>query len=155
MKHAVRVGETNADRLLSDIFRVDPRELILADAVFHDAELKAVFDMLGRIASPQPAQLFDSSAASGRIARFYGIATPDSFGNFSRAELSAISAIVAYVEKTQKAERPPLDFPEREENGATLFIDPATRANLELMKTLSGSRDGSLFRAIDRAGRES
>ena len=70
--------------------------------------------------------------------------------NFSRAELSAISAVVAYVEKTQKAERPPLDFPEREENGATLFIDPATRANLELMKTLSGSRDGSLFKAIDR-----
>src|SRR5690606_15909166 len=48
------------------------------------------------------------------------------------------------------AQRPPLDFPTREENGATLFIDPATRANLELMKTLSGSRDGSLFRAIDR-----
>ena len=69
---------------------------------------------------------------------------------FSRAELSAISAVVAYVEKTQKAERPPLGFPEREENGSTLFIDPATRANLELMKTLSGSRDGSLFKAIDR-----
>ena len=106
--------------------------------------------MLGRVASPQPAALFDSAAAPGRVARFYGIATPDSFGNFSRAELSAISAVVAYVEKTQKAERPPLGFPEREENGSTLFIDPATRANLELMKTLSGSRDGSLFKAIDR-----
>jgi len=145
-----RVAETNADRLLSDILRVDPRELIVADTVFHDAELKAVFDVLGRIASPQPAALFDSSAAAGRIARFYDIATPDSFGAFSRAELSAISAIVAYVEKTQKAERPPLNFPEREENGATLFIDPATRGNLELMRTLSGSRDGSLFRAVDR-----
>ncbi|MEP9386925.1 DNA mismatch repair protein MutS [Mesorhizobium sp. KR9-304] len=147
---AFRVAETDADRLASDIFRVDPRELIVADAVFHDAELKAVFDVLGRVASPQPAALFDSSAAAGRIARFYDIATPDSFGAFSRAELSAISAIVAYVEKTQKAERPPLNFPEREESGATLFIDPATRANLELMRTLSGSRDGSLFRAIDR-----
>jgi DNA mismatch repair protein MutS len=144
------VAESNADRLLSDILRVDPRELIVADAVFHDPELRPVFDVLGRTANPQPAALFDSSAAAGRIARFYGIATPDSFGNFSRAELSAISAVVAYVEKTQKAERPPLDFPEREENGATLFIDPATRANLELMKTLTGSRDGSLFRAIDR-----
>ena len=145
-----RVAETNADRLLSDIFRVDPRELIVAETVFHDAELKAVFDVLGRVASPQPAALFDSGAASARIARFYDIATPDSFGAFSRAELSAISAVVAYVEKTQKAERPPLNFPEREESGSTLFIDPATRANLELMKTISGSRDGSLFRAIDR-----
>lgn len=147
---AFRVAETNADRLLSDVLRVDPRELIVADSVFYDAELKPVFDVLGRVANPQPAQLFDSSAAASRVARFYGIATPDSFGTFSRAELSAIAGIIAYVEKTQIAERPPLDFPAREENGATLFIDPATRANLELMRTLSGSRDGSLFRAIDR-----
>jgi DNA mismatch repair protein MutS len=147
---AFRVAETSTDRLLSDILRVDPKEMIVADAVFHDEELRPVLDVLGRVASPQPSQLFDSSAASGRVARFYGVATPDSFGNFSRAELSAIAAVIAYVERTQKAQRPPLDLPEREENGATLFIDPATRANLELMKTLSGSRDGSLFKAIDR-----
>ena len=78
------------------------------------------------------------------------MATPDSFGAFSRAELSAISGAIAYVEKTQKAERPPLSRPEREEQGSTLFIDPATRGNLELLRTLSGSRDGSLFKAIDR-----
>ncbi|MEW9806357.1 DNA mismatch repair protein MutS [Mesorhizobium sp. ZMM04-5] len=147
---AFKVAETNAERLLSDVLRVDPKELIVADSVFYDEELRPVFDVLGRVANPQPAQLFDSSAAAGRVARFYGVATPDSFGTFSRAELSAISAVIAYVEKTQIAERPPLDLPEREENGATLFIDPATRANLELMRTLSGSRDGSLFKAIDR-----
>ena len=133
-----RVAETNADRLLSDIFRVDPRELIVAEPVFHDPELKSVFDMLGRVASPQPPALFDSAAAPGRIARFFGVATPDSFGAFSRAELSAISGVVAYVEKTQKAERPPLRFPEREQAGSTLFIDPATRANLELLRTHVG-----------------
>ena len=31
-----------------------------------------------------------------------------------------------------------------------LFIDPATRANLELTKTLAGERDGSLLQAINR-----
>ncbi|RWE05071.1 MAG: DNA mismatch repair protein MutS, partial [Mesorhizobium sp.] len=51
---------------------------------------------------------------------------------------------------TQRAERPPLSRPEREESGSTLFIDPATRANLELLRTLSGNREGSLFKAIDR-----
>ena len=54
-----RVAETNADRLLSDIFRVDPKELIVAEPVFHDPELKAAFDVLGRVASPQPPALFD------------------------------------------------------------------------------------------------
>jgi DNA mismatch repair protein MutS len=147
---AFRVSETSAERLAADIFRVDPKELIVADPVFHDPELRPVFDMLGRVASPQPASLFDSASATMRIARFYDIATPDSFGTFSRAELSAISGAIAYVEKTQKAGRPPLDRPEREQAGSSLFIDPATRANLELLRTMSGSRDGSLFRAIDR-----
>jgi len=147
---AFRVAETDAGRLLADIARVDPRELIVAEPVFHDPELKSVFDGIGRIAEPQPATLFDSASAPARIARFYAVATPDAFGAFSRAELSAISAAIAYVEKTQKAERPELARPEREENGSTLFIDPATRANLEILRTLSGSRDGSLFKAIDR-----
>ncbi|MBN9552183.1 MAG: DNA mismatch repair protein MutS, partial [Alphaproteobacteria bacterium] len=147
---AFRVAETSAERLLADIFRVDPRELIVAEPVFHDPELRPVFDVLGRIANPQPPSLFDSASATSRIARFFEVATPDSFGAFSRAELSAISGAIAYVEKTQKAERPPLSRPEREEQGSTLFIDPATRANLELLRTLSGSRDGSLFKAIDR-----
>jgi len=147
---AFRVAETDAGRLSADIARVDPRELIVAEPVFHDPELKPVFDVLGRIAEPQPAALFDSASAPARIARFYAVATPDAFGAFSRAELSAIAAAIAYVEKTQKAERPELARPEREESGSTLFIDPATRANLEILRTLSGSRDGSLFKAIDR-----
>jgi DNA mismatch repair protein MutS len=147
---AFRVAETTADRLLADIFRVDPRELIVAEPVFYDAELKPVFDVLGRVANPQPPSLFDSASATGRVARFFDVATPDSFGTFSRAELSAISGAIAYVEKTQKAERPPLSRPQREEQGSTLFIDPATRGNLELLRTLSGSREGSLFKAIDR-----
>ena len=145
-----RVAETTAERLLADIFRVDPRELIVAEPVFYDSDLKPVFDLVGRVASPQPPSLFDSASAPARIARFFDVATPDSFGSFSRAELSAVSGIVAYVEKTQKAERPPLSRPEREEQGSSLFIDPATRANLELLRTLSGSREGSLFKAIDR-----
>ena len=81
-----------ADRLLADIFRVDPRELIVAEPVFHDPELKPVFDVLGRVASPQPPSAVRFGARPpARIARFFDVATPDGFGTFSRAELSAIS----------------------------------------------------------------
>ncbi len=145
-----RVAETEEARLLADILRIDPRELILADQVFHDAALKPVFDVLGRTATPQPAVLFDSASAEGRIARYFGVGTLDGFGSFSRPELAAAAAAIAYVEKTQINERPPLGHPERESAASTLFIDPATRANLELVRTLSGSREGSLLKAIDR-----
>jgi DNA mismatch repair protein MutS len=147
---AFRVMQSAPDRLLSDILRVDPRELILADAVFSDPELRPVFDTLGRIAAPQPATMFDSALAESRIARFFDVQTTEGFGSFSRAELAAIAAAIAYVEKTQISARPPLERPAREDAGSTLFIDAATRANLELMRTLSGGRDGSLFAAVDR-----
>ncbi|EKF20076.1 DNA mismatch repair protein MutS [Nitratireductor pacificus pht-3B] len=147
---AFRVAATGADRLLADILRIDPRELIVAEPVYHEAGLRPVFDVLGRTASPQPANLFDSASAEMRLTRFYEVATLEGFGHFSRAELSAVSGIIAYVEKTQKAERPPLGRPERDAEGASLFIDAATRANLELARTLSGNREGSLLKAIDR-----
>ena len=147
---AFRVMQSAADRLLSDILRVDPRELILADAVFADPELRPVFDSLGRIAVPQPAPMFDSALAESRIARFYDVATTEGFGTFARAELAAIAAAIGYVEKTQIDARPPLERPAREDAAASLFIDAATRANLELMRTLSGAREGSLFAAVDR-----
>ncbi|MBN7808528.1 DNA mismatch repair protein MutS [Agrobacterium rosae] len=145
-----RLAETTLTRLLADIWRIDPRELIVADSLFHDEELRPVFDMLGRVAVPQPAVLFDSATSEGRIARYFGVSTLDGFGSFSRVELAAAAAAVAYVEKTQIAERPPLAAPERESAASTLFIDPATRANLELTKTLSGERDGSLLHSINR-----
>ncbi|MHC1547084.1 DNA mismatch repair protein MutS [Phyllobacterium sp. K27] len=145
-----RVGESDASRLLADILRVDPRELIVADTVFHDPELRGTFDAIGRAVSPQPPSLFDSATAEYRIQRYFDVRTLDGFGQFSRAELSAISGAIAYVEKTQLAERPPLMRPERESEGSSLFIDPATRGNLELLRTLSGKREGSLLRAIDR-----
>ena len=145
-----RVSETDPPRLLADILRVDPRELVVADPVFHDPDLRPVFDVIGRAVSPQPPSLFDSATAENRIQRYFDVSTLDGFGQFSRAELSAISGAIAYVEKTQIAERPPLMRPVRESEGSSLFIDPATRANLELLRTLSGKREGSLLRAIDR-----
>lgn len=145
-----RLAETGESRLLADILRIEPRELILADTVFHDPDLRPVFDVLGRVAVPQPAVLFDSATAEGRIARYFGVKTLDGFGSFSRAEMAAASAAISYVEKTQLAERPALGTPERESAASTLFIDPATRANLELVKTLSGAREGTLLKALDR-----
>ena len=145
-----RLSETAQGQLLADILRIDPRELIVPDTLFHDPEFRPVLDVVGRVAVPQPAVLFDSATAEGRIARYFGVSTLDGFGTFSRAELAAASAAISYVEKTQIAERPPLGRPERESSASTLFIDPATRGNLELVRTQSGDRAGTLLKAIDR-----
>ncbi len=145
-----RLSETAPAQLLADVMRIEPRELIVPDTLFHDPEFRPALDVLGRVVVPQPAVLFDSATAENRITRYFDVSTLDGFGTFSRAELAAAAAAVAYVEKTQIAERPPLGRPERESSASTLFIDPATRANLELVRTLSGERRGTLLKAIDR-----
>ncbi|MDR2311617.1 MAG: DNA mismatch repair protein MutS [Brucellaceae bacterium] len=145
-----RMTETASEKLYADIMRVDPSELIVPETAFHDPQIRPTLDLLGRIVMPQHPSLFESSTAEERIKRYYGVATLDGFGEFNRTELSAISGAIAYLEKTQIAERPPLMRPERETDGSSLFIDPATRANLELMRTLSGNREGSLLKAVDR-----
>ena len=60
----------------------------------------------------------------------------EAFGALTRLELTAAAACITYVERTQLGKRPPLSPPVREAQGATLAIDQATRANLELMRTL-------------------
>ncbi len=145
-----QVMETGIARLAADLARIEPKELILADSVFHDHDLRPIFDVQKFAVTPQPSVLFESTTAEARLADFFKIKTLSGFGDFSRVEIAAASAAVAYVEKTQIGETPALARPVRENAGGSLFIDAATRANLELTRTLSGEKEGSLLRCIDR-----
>jgi DNA mismatch repair protein MutS len=142
---------TPCDRaaLAAEIARVEPGEIIVSDALYADTELAPFLRGLPAL-TPLPRDVFDGATAERRLAAFFGVATADAFGAFSRVELTAAAAAVTYVERTQLGKRPPLSPPTREAAGATLAIDQATRANLELIRTLTGERRGSLLAAIDR-----
>lgn len=145
-----QVSETDQQRLAADLAQVSPRELILADNLLQESELRLLAEQAGGALSPVPRAFFDSSTAVDRLAHYFGVKTLDGFGTFSRAELSAAAGILSYIEKTQLGERPPLDPPIREAGAGRMLIDPATRANLELSRTLSGEKQGSLLATIDR-----
>lgn len=142
--------ETSANKLGAELARIDPKELILAESVFHDPALRPLFDMVKFEVSPQPSVLFESATAAKRLADYFEVKTLDGFASFSRVEIAAASAIVAYIEKTQIGERPSISRPHRETSGGSLFIDAATRTNLELTKTLSGEKKGTLLTCINR-----
>src|SRR5580692_1127906 len=143
------VTECERTGLAAAIARIEPGEIIVADAVFSDVELSPYLRSLPAV-TPLTRDVFDGATAERRLAAFFGVSTTASFGAFSRIELTAAAAAVTYVERTQIGKRPPLSPPVREAAGATLAIDQATRANLELIRTLGGERRGSLLAAIDR-----
>jgi DNA mismatch repair protein MutS len=102
------------------------------------------------VLTPLPAAFFDAAAAEPRLAELFGVKTMESFGNFSRAELSAGAALIAYIDKTQISKRPPIEPPKRLSDRDSMRIDAATRADLELFRSISGGRAGTLFAAVDR-----
>src|SRR4051794_31935158 len=135
--------------LAAEMARIEPGEIVISDALYDDAELAPTWRAHPAV-MPLTRDVFDGATAQRRLAAYFGVATSAGFGAFSRIELTAAAACVTYVERTQLGHRPPLSPPVRESEGATLAIDQATRANLELMRTLTGERRGSLLSAIDR-----
>ena len=143
------VGECGRPTLAAEIARIEPGEIIVSDTFYADPELVPYLRTLPAV-TPLARDVFDGATAERRLASFFNVATTASFGAFSRVELTAAAAAVTYVERTQLGRRPPLSPPAREAAGATLAIDQATRGNLELIRTLTGERRGSLLAAIDR-----
>jgi DNA mismatch repair protein MutS len=144
------VMETGQDRLAIEFARLEPREIVCPDAIYDDPELKAFWREVSVPVTPLAREGLDAASAERRLKEFFGVATLDAFGAFTRAEIAAAGAALAYVERTQFGARPPLSAPVRDAGGTTMLIDAATRANLELTRTLSGDRAGSLLAAIDR-----
>ncbi|HXW24806.1 MAG TPA: DNA mismatch repair protein MutS, partial [Xanthobacteraceae bacterium] len=144
-----RVTECDQAALGAEIARLEPGEVIVSDALYGDPALVPYWRSLSAV-MPLARDVFDGATAERRLAAYFAVQTTQAFGTFSRLELTAAAACVTYVERTQLGRKPPLSPPSREAPGATLLIDAATRANLELVRTLGGERRGSLLAAIDR-----
>jgi DNA mismatch repair protein MutS len=143
------VAEASRLALAAEIARLEPSEILVSDALFDDAEIADFWRSLPAV-TPLPRDVFDAATAERRLTSFFAVATSDAFGALTRLELTAAAACVTYVERTQIGKHPPLSPPLREAAFATMAIDQATRGNLELMRTLSGERRGSLLETVDR-----
>ncbi len=130
--------------------RINAREILIADKMVQRESLFDIFAPYQQIITPLSNSLYDSQNAEKRLETVFGVGTLDAFGAFSRAEISAAGTLIDYVERTQKGKVPHLKRPNQISGGENMEIDAATRRNLELNRTLSGERKGSLLHTIDR-----
>ncbi|PZO83212.1 MAG: DNA mismatch repair protein MutS [Micavibrio aeruginosavorus] len=137
-----------ADRadIPASLDRIGASELLLHDKL----AAQEIFAQQKDVMTPQAGSLFDSQNAQKRLETLFGVGTIESFGSFSRAEIAAAGALVDYVARTQKGKMPHIFRPQQVSNGAVMDIDPATRRSLELVRTQTGERRGSLLACIDR-----
>ncbi|MBY9065723.1 DNA mismatch repair protein MutS [Hyphomonas sp. WL0036] len=125
-------------------------ELVVAQ---EDADRPAVQEARGFLSAPvteRPGRAASAKAGEALLKDVFGIAALDSLGEFSRVELAAAGLLLDYVRLTQAGAPIRLRAPRRPEAGGLLLIDPATRASLEIDRSISGGRDGTLLAVIDR-----
>jgi len=139
------VSSATPATLLSELARIDPRELLVPDTL---ANLPALEDWKSRL-TLQPASIFDTRRSERLLKESYAVTSLEAFGDFTPAMLSACGALLDYVRLTQKNALPRLDAPKRQHASEHMLIDAATMRNLEIMQTLSGDRRGSLFSVMD------
>ena len=128
--------------------RLAPSELLVSETMLDECE--AVASDYGVALTPLARASFDSDGATARLSDLYKVKSLESFGSFSRTQLSALGGIIDYLDLTQRGKLPLMRPPVVEAAGGVVQIDGATRRNLELTRSLSGGRDGSLLQAIDR-----
>ncbi len=146
----VEVGEISGVDLPGELARLAPSEVILPDPLFADGELRAWIERIGAASTPVPGAYFDSLAGEAALKAQLKVAELGAFGSFSRPELAAVGAALKYIDLTQMGRAPVLRAPKRSGSDSILFIDAASRASLELTRSASGEKQGSLLAAIDR-----
>lgn len=134
------------DQISAAIDRINPSELLLQDKL----AAQDIFSQQKNILTPQPSSLFDSQNALKRLETLFGVGTLESFGALTRPETAAAGALIDYIARTQKGKMPHIARLRQLSFGDVMDIDPATRRSLELTRTQSGERRGSLLDCIDR-----
>ncbi len=135
-------------RLGPELARLAPREVLISEA--READWAGIVTESGAALTRLSRGSFDSVSAERRLCALFDVGTLEGFGRFDRAEMSAMGALVDYLDLTQRGKLPLLRPPVKEAAGGAMQIDAATRRNLELTQALSGGRDGSLLAAVDR-----
>ena len=98
---AFTVTEASDTALAAEIARFEPREIVVPAALADAPEIRRLAEETGLPLSPVPRESGEQASAERRICDYYGVATLDGFGAFSRMEVSAAAIAIAYIERTQ------------------------------------------------------
>jgi DNA mismatch repair protein MutS len=146
----LQCGEVRDDaRLVDELRRAGVRELILPRGT-DGARAEAIVRAVGAPAARRDDSEFERG--DERLRRHLGVASLDGFGvSGLPLGIAAAAAALAYLADTQRAAPRHVDRLARLAVDDVLLLDEATRANLELERTLSGGRrKGTLLALLDR-----
>jgi DNA mismatch repair protein MutS len=140
----LRATETTADRLASELARIAPSEILVADGARARLAANAAVRTV-------PDWHFDAQRGAQRLREQLGVATLQAFGIEDRpALLAACAALLAYAQQTQSERLAHVTTLRVESESDFVALDPVTRRNLELTEPLRGDDGPTLLAVLDR-----
>ena len=140
--------ETCISKLMNDLSRIDPREILIDSGLSEKSWFKKIKDEY-EITFTQ-IKNENINQAIYKICEAFKVESIESFGSFSESEILAVGVIINYIDVTQKGKVPNLKPPKTKKTLNWMEIDSATQKNLELFKSVSGYEKGSLLNSIDK-----
>ncbi len=129
--------------LATELERLHPAEIVVPEE--HDLDLPA-----GVAVTRRPPWEFDPGTAERALCEQFGTTDLNGFGIADlRLAIAAAGALLGYVRDTQRGNVAHLRSISREDQSDAIALDPATRRNLEIDRTLSGGQDNTLLAVMD------
>ena len=141
--------ETTLSGVPEVLARLNPVEILIPDRLIEDPSLYDHLKAWKRQLTPLPYARFDEENGRRRLHELFQVQTLEGFGHFTRAQIRAAGVLVDYIYITQKSAFNFLERPRLIQPNSLMMIDPSTRRSLELDRTLSGHRKGTLLSTID------
>jgi DNA mismatch repair protein MutS len=144
------ISPLDPTRLEAEISALAPREIIISETLYQDADHRQILQNSGAALTPLSRAKFDAKSGERRLKDRYGVGALDGFGDFTKPELGAAGALLDYLELTQAGGRSELSPPHKQAASGFMAIDAATRSSLEIERTQRGQKQGSLLAVLDR-----
>jgi DNA mismatch repair protein MutS len=140
----LRVTSTPRARLASELARIAPSELLVAD------EQRGLVPSLDGIVQMVPDWHFDAARGGQLLRQQLDVATLQAFGVDEQPELlAACAALLTYAQQTQSEQLAHVTSLKVEHESDFVVLDAVTRRNLELTEPLRDENGPTLFKLLD------
>lgn len=138
-----RVSECSPDMLPTELHRISPAELVCPESGVGAAPEDVTITRV-------PDWHFDTDGATDTLLQHFKADTLSGFGiDHLSAGIRAAGALLRYVQGTQAQALPHIQTISMDDPGEYVMLDPVTRKNLELTRTISGDDKPTLFSTLD------
>jgi DNA mismatch repair protein MutS len=148
-----KITEINQkNRLLSELVRLSPAEIILSEELFKDKKfLDEIAQRIKAMVSDVEGWLFGFNAGYEKLVRHFKTQNLHGFGCENMiAAVSAAGALLGYLEKTQKTQIKHINSIRVYSLTQVMVLDGIAQRNLELVKTMRHEKKGSLLHELNQ-----